>query len=49
MDKMVFGGKFKDVYIWEGVKRTEPDWTNFNKVVSLKPSEKQIIDNLLKE
>lgn len=49
MDKLVYGGKFKDVYIWQGVKRTEPDWTNFNKVIRLTASERQIIDNLLKQ
>jgi len=46
MDKLIYGGKFSDVYTWEGVKRTEPDWTNFNKVVSLTATEKQLIDNL---
>jgi len=48
MDKLKYGGKFSDVYSWEGVKRTKPDWTNFNKVVHLTPAEQQIIDNLLK-
>jgi hypothetical protein len=47
MDKLIFGGKFSDVYVWEGVKRTEPDWTNFNKVISLTADEQQLIDNLL--
>ena len=47
MDKLLYGGKFSDVYIWEGVKRTKPDWTNFNKVVPLSPSEQQLINNLL--
>jgi hypothetical protein len=47
MDKLKYGGLFSDVYTWEGVERTEPDWTHFNKVVLLKDSEKQIIDNLL--
>jgi hypothetical protein len=47
MDKLMFGGKYSDVYTWVGVKRTEPDWTNFNKVVSLTPTEKQVIDDLL--
>jgi len=47
MDKLIFGGKFSDVYKWEGVKRTEPDWTNFNKIVPLTAAERQIIDNLL--
>ena len=46
MDKLIFGGRFADVYTWEGVKRTEPDWTNFNKVVSLTATEQQLIDNL---
>jgi Ion channel len=48
MDKLKYGGKFSDVYTWEGVKRTRPDWTNFNKVVHLTPSEQQLIDNLLR-
>ena len=48
MDKLIYGGIFSDVYTWEGVKRTEPDWTHFNKVIPLKDSEQQIIDNLLK-
>jgi hypothetical protein len=48
MDKLLFGGKFWDVYKWEGVKRTEPDWTHFNKVLPLVATEQQIIDNLLK-
>jgi hypothetical protein len=47
MDKLIYGGKFADVYHWEGVRRTEPDWTHFNKVVPLTAAERQIIDNLL--
>ncbi len=47
MDKLIYGGKFEDVYTWEGVKRTTPDWTNFNKVVSLTPVDQQFIDDLL--
>jgi hypothetical protein len=47
MDKLIYGGKFSDVYTWEGVNRTKPDWTNFNKVVHLTPTEQQLIDNLL--
>jgi hypothetical protein len=47
MDTLIYGGKFSDVYIWEGVKRTEPDWTHFNKVVPLTATERQFIDNLL--
>ena len=47
MDKLIYGGKFSDVYKWEGVKRTEPDWTHFNKVVPITANEQQIIDNLL--
>ncbi|TAL74972.1 MAG: two pore domain potassium channel family protein [Bacteroidetes bacterium] len=48
MDKLIYGGKFLDVYTWEGVKRTKPDWTHFNKVVHLTPNEQQLIDELLK-
>lgn len=47
MDKLIYGGIFADVYKWEGVKRTEPDWTHFNKIVPLTAAEQQIIDNLL--
>jgi len=47
MDKLLYGGKFWDVYRWEGLTRTEPDWTHFNKVLPLSPEEQQIIDNLL--
>jgi len=47
MDKLIYGGIFADVYKWEGVKRTEPDWTNFNKIAPLTSTERQIIDNLL--
>jgi hypothetical protein len=47
MDKLLYGGKFSDVYKWEGVRRTEPDWTHFNKVIPLTAIEQKIIDNLL--
>ena len=47
MDKLIYGGIFTDVYRWEGVIRTEPDWTHFNKVIPLSVTERQIIDNLL--
>jgi hypothetical protein len=47
MDKLIYGGKFSDVYTWEGVKRTEPDWTHFNKVIPLTAAEQQIIDSLM--
>lgn len=47
MDKIIYGGKFFDVFTWEGVIRTKPDWTNFNKVSHLTPAEKQLIDDLL--
>lgn len=47
MDKLIYGGKFSDVFTWEGVKRTKPDWTNFNKVVRLTPTEQQLVDRLL--
>jgi hypothetical protein len=48
MDKLLYGGKFSDVYRWEGVNRTEPDWTHFNKVIPLTAADQQIIDNLLR-
>ena len=47
MDKLIYGGKFSDVYTWEGVKRTNPNWANFNKVVSLAADDQQFIDILL--
>lgn len=47
MDNLLYGGLFSDVYTWEGVKRNTPDWTHFNKVIPLKASEQQIINNLL--
>ncbi len=47
MDKLIYGAKFSDVYTWEGVKQTNPDWANFNKVVSLTATEQQYIDTLL--
>jgi hypothetical protein len=49
MDKLIYGGKFLDVYTWEGVKRTQPDWTNFNKVESLTLTDQQSIDLLLQK
>jgi hypothetical protein len=47
MDKLIYGGKFSDVYKWEGVERTDPDWTHFNKVIPLNVAEQQIVDKLL--
>jgi hypothetical protein len=47
IDKLVYGGKFSDVFTWEGVKRTKPDWTNFNKVDHLTPTDQKLIDDLL--
>ena len=47
MDKLIYGGRFSDVYTWEGVKRTNPDWTNFNRVDPLTTTEQQSIDLLL--
>jgi hypothetical protein len=47
MDKLIYGGIFADVYKWEGVKRSEPDWTHFNKIIPLTANEQQIIDDLL--
>jgi Ion channel len=47
MDKLIYGGKFSDVYTWEGVNRTNPNWANFNKVVSLEAADQQFINILL--
>jgi len=47
MDKLKYGGKFYDVYTWEGVKRTKPEWTNFNMIIHLNPAEQKLIDDLL--
>jgi hypothetical protein len=48
MDKLLYGGKFSDVFVWEGVNRSQSDWTNFNKVLSLSKTEQQCIDDLLR-
>jgi hypothetical protein len=48
MDKLMYGGLFLDVYTWEGLKKTSPDWSNFNKVTSLTTAEKQFVDTLIK-
>jgi hypothetical protein len=47
MDKLMYGGIFLDVYTWEGLKRTSPDWSNFNKVENLTDYEHQKIEILL--
>lgn len=47
MDKLMYGGLFLDVYTWEGLKRTSPDWSNFNKIECLTDNERQIIESLL--
>ena len=47
MEKLMYGGLFLDVYNWEGLKRTSPDWSNFNKVESLTDAERQRIVSLL--
>ena len=47
MDKLIYGGKFADVFTWEGVKRTTPDWANFNKVISLAKTDQHFIDSLI--
>jgi len=47
MDKLIYGGKFSDVYTWEGVERTNPNWANFNKVISLSNTEQKVIAELL--
>lgn len=48
MDKLIYGGLFADVYTWEGVKRTRPDWTHFNKIIHLTNDQQLLIDTLLK-
>jgi Ion channel len=47
MDKLIYGGRFLDVYTWEGVKRTNPDWSNFNKVETLTATGQKAIDLLI--
>lgn len=47
MDKLMYGGLFLDVYTWEGLKSTSPDWSNFNKVESLSENDRRKIDNLM--
>jgi hypothetical protein len=49
MDKLIYGGKFSDVFTWEGVKRTNPDWSNFNKVLKLTSEDQLFVDDLLRE
>ena len=48
MDKLLYGGIFLDVYKWEGLKRTNPDWSNFNKVERLTDDERRRVESLLK-
>ncbi|MBK6498363.1 MAG: two pore domain potassium channel family protein [Saprospiraceae bacterium] len=47
MSNLFYGGGFSDVYLWEGVKRTQPNWANFNSVEPITTAEQTIIDNLL--
>ena len=49
MDKLIYGGRFLDVYTWEGIKRTNPDWSNFNKVETLTTAGQQSIDYLIQQ
>lgn len=48
MDKLLYGGKFSDVFTWHGIERTDPNWANFNKVMPLTAAEQKFIDDLLK-
>lgn len=47
MDKLLYGGKFLDVFKWKGMERTDLEWANFNKVMELTETEQKLIDNLL--
>jgi hypothetical protein len=47
MDKLMYGGKFLDVFMWHGIERTDPNWANFNKVHALSETEQKLIDDLL--
>jgi len=47
MNKLQYGGSFTDVYHWEGIQRTLPNWSKFNSIKPLTISEKQKIDKLL--
>jgi hypothetical protein len=47
MDKLMYGGKFSDVFTWHGIDRTPPNWANFNKVTQLTDDEQKLIDDLL--
>lgn len=47
MNKLQYGGSFTDVYHWQGIQRTTPNWSKFNSIKPLTPPEKQKIDELL--
>ncbi len=48
MDRLTYGGKFLDVFKWNGMERTDLEWANFNKVMALSETEQKFIDDLLK-
>ena len=47
MDKMLYGGSFSDVYHWEGIQRTIPNWSKFNSIKPITTAEKKKIDDLI--
>jgi hypothetical protein len=49
MDKLMYGGRFQDVFVWNGVERTEPNWGNFNKVLPLTEAEQNLVNDLIKD
>ncbi|MBL0336738.1 MAG: hypothetical protein IPP73_15870 [Chitinophagaceae bacterium] len=47
MSALVYGAGFSNVYQWEGVKRSKPNWSNFNRVDSATSQEQNIVNTLL--
>jgi hypothetical protein len=47
LDKLLFGGKFLDVFTWQGIDRIDLNWANFNKVIPLTVDEQKLIDDLI--
>lgn len=48
MNKIVYGSGFADVYHWEGVRRTKPNWNKLNSIDPLSSENRRKIDDLLK-
>lgn len=48
MNKLMYGGGFSDVYEWQGVKRTKPNWNNLNSIEPITAEEQQKIEELIR-